>query len=52
MSFILSMIICVGVILLDLLQYLICIVMIDLSTTCDSTIILICNSLVMFMSYL
>jgi hypothetical protein len=45
----LSMMIYVGMILLDnLLQYLIFIVMIDLSSTHDNTSILICKSLVMF----
>jgi hypothetical protein len=40
-------------ILLDnLLQYLLSIVMISLSRTYDTTIILICNTLVMFMIYL
>jgi hypothetical protein len=43
--------ICVGMIMLDLLQCLICIVVIDLSNTFDSIVILICNSLVMFMIY-
>jgi hypothetical protein len=33
------------------LQYLICIVMIDLSSTCDSIVVLIYKSLVMFMTY-
>jgi hypothetical protein len=51
MSFILNMMICVGMIMLDLLQCLICIVVIDLSNTFDSIVILICNSLVMFMIY-
>jgi hypothetical protein len=52
MYFILSMMICICIILLNnLLQCLICIVMVDLSSTCDCTIILICKSLVMFMSY-
>jgi hypothetical protein len=37
--------------MLDLLQCLICIVVIDLSNTFDSIVILICNSLVMFMIY-
>jgi hypothetical protein len=45
--------ICVGMILLDnLLQCLLIIVVIDLSRTCDSTGILICNAFVMFMIYL
>jgi hypothetical protein len=53
MSYILDMLICVGMILLDnLLQCLLLSVMIDLSRTCDSTAILICNALVMFMIYL
>jgi hypothetical protein len=39
-------------ILLDnLLQYLLFIVVIDLSRTCDSIAILICNVLIMFMIY-
>jgi hypothetical protein len=46
------MLIYVGMILLDnMLQCLLFIAMIDLSRTCDSTAILICNSLVMFMIY-
>jgi hypothetical protein len=46
------MFICVGMILLDnLLQYLLFIVVIDLSKTCDSIATLICNVLVMFMIY-
>jgi hypothetical protein len=50
MSYILNMLIYVGIILLDnLLQCLLFIAMIDLSRTCDSTTILICNALVMFM---
>jgi hypothetical protein len=53
MTYILDMLICVGMILLDnLLQCLLLSVMIDLSRTCDSTAILICNALVMFMIYL
>jgi hypothetical protein len=52
MSYILNMLICVGLILLDnLLQYLLFIIVIDLSTTYDSTAILICNALVIFMIY-
>jgi hypothetical protein len=52
MSYILNMLVCVCIILLDnLLQCLLFIVMIDLSRTCDSTVILICNALVMFMIY-
>jgi hypothetical protein len=52
MPYILSMMICIDMILLDnLLQYLICIIMIDLSSTRDCTSVLICKSLVMFMSY-
>jgi hypothetical protein len=44
--------ICIDMIVLDdLLQCLICIVMIDLSSTCDCTAILICKLLDMFMSY-
>jgi hypothetical protein len=52
MSYILNMLVCVCMILLDnLLQCLLFIAMIDLSRTCDSTVILICNVLVMFMIY-
>jgi hypothetical protein len=46
------MLICVGVILLDnLLQYLLFIIMIDLSRNYDNTAILIYNALVIFMIY-
>jgi hypothetical protein len=52
LSYILNMLIYVGMILLDnLLQCFLFIAMIDLSRTCESTIVLICSSLVMFMSY-
>jgi hypothetical protein len=52
MSYIMNMLICVGMILLDnLLKCLLFITVIDLSRTCDSTAILICNALVMFMIY-
>jgi hypothetical protein len=52
MSYILNMLISVGMILLDnLLQCLLFIAMMDLFRTCDNTIILICNVLVMFMIY-
>jgi hypothetical protein len=52
MSYILNMLICLCMILLDnMLQYLLFITMIDLSRTCDSTASLICNALVMFMIY-
>jgi hypothetical protein len=52
MSYILNMLICVGIILLDnLLQCLLFIVIIDLSRTCGSTPSLICNALLMFMIY-
>ena len=52
MSYILSMLICIDMILLDnLLQCFLFIAVIDLSRTCDGTTVLICNSLVMFMSY-
>jgi hypothetical protein len=52
MSYILNMLICVGMILLDnLLQYLLFIVVIYLSRTCGSTASLICNAFVMFMIY-
>jgi hypothetical protein len=47
----LSMIICIDMSLVDLLQYLICIVWIYLYSTYDSTNVWICKSLVMFMSY-
>jgi hypothetical protein len=46
------MLICLGMIFLhNMLQYFLFIVVIDISKTCESTTILICNSLVMFMSY-
>jgi hypothetical protein len=46
------MLICIAIILVDnLLQSLMFIAVIDLSRTCDSTAILICNALVMFMIY-
>jgi hypothetical protein len=48
MSYILNMLICVYMILLDNLLF---ITVIDLSRTCDSTVILIYNALVMFMIY-
>jgi hypothetical protein len=52
MSYILDMLICVGIILLDnQLQCLMFIVVIDLSRTCDITAILICNALVIFIIY-
>jgi hypothetical protein len=52
MSFILGTIIYIVVIMLDnMLQCLICIVLIDLSITYDSIVVFICKSLVMFMSY-
>jgi hypothetical protein len=52
MSYLLNILICVGMILLDnLLQYLLFIVMKHLSRTYDSTATLICNALVMFMIY-
>jgi hypothetical protein len=52
MSYILNMLICVGMILLDnLLQYLLFIAMIYLSRTCDNTASLICYALVMFKIY-
>jgi hypothetical protein len=52
MSYLLDMLICVGMVLLDnLLQCLLFIAMIDLSRTCDSTATLICNALIMFMIY-
>jgi hypothetical protein len=52
MSYILNMLISVDMMLLDnLLQCLLFIAMIDLPRTCDNTVILICNALVMFMIY-
>jgi hypothetical protein len=52
MSYILSMLNCVGMILLDnLLQCLPFISIIDLSRTCGSTASLICNALVMLIIY-
>jgi hypothetical protein len=46
------MLICIAIILVDnLLQSLMFIAVIDLSRTYDSTAILICNALVMFMIY-
>jgi hypothetical protein len=52
MSYILNMLICVGMILLDnLLQYLLFIAMIDLSRTYDSIARLMYNALLMFMIY-
>jgi hypothetical protein len=52
MSYILNMLICVCMILLDnLLQYLLFIGMIDLSRTYYTTTSLICYALVMFMIY-
>jgi hypothetical protein len=53
MSYILNMLIYVGMILLDnLLQCFLFIVVIDLSSNFDNTVVLICNSLFMFMIYL
>jgi hypothetical protein len=52
MSYLLHMLIWVGMILLDnLLQCLLLIIVIDLSRICDSTTILIYNLLVVFMIY-
>jgi hypothetical protein len=52
MSYILNMLICICMILLDnLFQCLMFIVVIDLYRTCDSTAILVCNALVMFVIY-
>jgi hypothetical protein len=52
MSYILNMFICVGMILLDnLLQCLLFIAMIDLSSACDNTTSLIWYALVMFIIY-
>jgi hypothetical protein len=52
MSYILNMLICVGMILLDnLLQYFLSIIMIDLSRTYDSTTNLICIVLIIFIIY-
>jgi hypothetical protein len=53
MSYILNVLIYVGIILLDnLLQCLLFIVVINLFRTCDSIAIFICNALVIFMIYL
>jgi hypothetical protein len=52
MSYILNMLICVGMILLDnLLQCFLFIAMIDLSKTYGTVTSLICYALVMFMIY-
>jgi hypothetical protein len=52
MSYIFNMLICVDIILLDnLLQYLLFIVIIDLSRTCCTTATLIYNALVIFIIY-
>jgi hypothetical protein len=52
MSYLLHMLIYICMILLNnLLQCLLFITMIDLSRTCDSTVALICNALIMFMIY-
>jgi hypothetical protein len=52
MSYILNMLICIGMILLgDLLQCLLFIAVIDLSKTCGIAATLICNALVIFMIY-
>jgi hypothetical protein len=52
MSYLLDMLICVGMILLNnLLQCLLFITVIYLSRTCDSIASLICNALLMFMFY-
>jgi hypothetical protein len=52
MSYIFNILIFVCMILLDnLLQYLLFIIVIDLSRTCDTTSSLIYNALVMFMIY-
>jgi hypothetical protein len=52
MSYLLHMLICIGMILLNnLLQCLLFIAMIDLSRTCDSTASLFYNALVIFMIY-
>jgi hypothetical protein len=52
MFYLLDMLICVGMILLDnMLQYLMFIAMIDRSRIYDSTATLFCNTLVMFMIY-
>jgi hypothetical protein len=51
MSYTLNMLICVCMLLLDnLLQYLLFIIMIDLSRTCGCTASLICNALLKFMT--
>jgi hypothetical protein len=52
MSYKLNILICVGMILLDSpLQCFLFIVVIDLSSTFNSTVILICNLLIMLMIY-
>jgi hypothetical protein len=52
MSYLLHMLICICIILLDnQVQYLLFITMIDLSRICDSTVSLFCNALVMFIIY-
>jgi hypothetical protein len=51
MYYMLNLVICIGMILLDLLQCLICTVVINLSSIFDSTAVWICNSLFMFMIY-
>jgi hypothetical protein len=52
MPYLLHMLICICIILLDnLVQCLLFIVMIDLYRICDSTASLFCNALVMFMIY-
>jgi hypothetical protein len=52
MSYILNMLICISIILLDnLLQCLLFIDVIDLSRTYDSTASLICYTIIMFMIY-
>jgi hypothetical protein len=51
MSFIMNLMICVGMILLYLLQCLFNIVVIDLFSTSDSVVVSFFNSLVIFMIY-
>jgi hypothetical protein len=53
MSYILNILICIGMILLDsLLKYFMFNVVIDLSSTFDNTVVLIYNLLFMFIIYL
>jgi hypothetical protein len=51
MSYTSNLVICIGMIMVDLLQYLIYIIVIDLSSIFDSTAVSIYNSLLIFMIY-